>query len=399
MRAHPWPSADPPRGRLDGPAVRGRGGRASSPLDLGRRGVVVGEPYLGATLPAARGMRALAASVPPGRARRALARRSRSLPALGLAVLRDRAHDLLDRRRSALGDVSIRARRWRPSSSRVALVSTGSGAVDDEPSRRSRRGPSSLALARPRGDRRVRASRRRWDIAYPFQARGTDWGHYLLYADEVAAQGHLLIDDPFAGEDDRIFADPPAVGAIYGSFLLLDGDLVVVADDRLRRHLGADGAERVRGGGGAVGHRRGPGRRRRVRGRADPARSGVLARSRDDARDGLRAARGPVARRCCSAATRLAAQRSSSAVGARRRRGRPLDERDRRRGARRSSRRSWTSIARLVAGRRDPRAALRGLVERRDRAAARCTRSGSRACSGPGSSGTSGSRAVRWEGR
>jgi hypothetical protein len=62
-----------------------------------------------------------------------------------------------------------------------------------------------------------------WDIAYPFQARGTDWGHYLLYADEVAAQGHLLIDDPFAGEDDRIFADPPAVGAVYGSFLMLDG--------------------------------------------------------------------------------------------------------------------------------------------------------------------------------
>ena len=62
-----------------------------------------------------------------------------------------------------------------------------------------------------------------WDIAYPFQPRGTDWGHYLLYADEVAAQGHLLIDDPLAGEDDRIFADPAAVGSIYGSFLLLDG--------------------------------------------------------------------------------------------------------------------------------------------------------------------------------
>jgi hypothetical protein len=61
-----------------------------------------------------------------------------------------------------------------------------------------------------------------WDKAYPFQPR-SDWGHYLLYADEVAAQGHLLIDDPFAGEEGRIFADPPAVGALYGSFLLLDG--------------------------------------------------------------------------------------------------------------------------------------------------------------------------------
>jgi hypothetical protein len=62
-----------------------------------------------------------------------------------------------------------------------------------------------------------------WDIAYPFQPRGTDWGHYLLYADEVAAQQHLLIDDPLAGEEGRVFADPPGVGAVYGSFLLLDG--------------------------------------------------------------------------------------------------------------------------------------------------------------------------------
>lgn len=62
-----------------------------------------------------------------------------------------------------------------------------------------------------------------WDIMYPLEAEGTDWGHYLLYADEVAAQERLLIDDPFAGEAGRIFADPPAVGAVYGSFLILDG--------------------------------------------------------------------------------------------------------------------------------------------------------------------------------
>jgi hypothetical protein len=60
------------------------------------------------------------------------------------------------------------------------------------------------------------------DIARPFRAE-TDLGHYLLYADEVEAQGRLLIDDPFAGEPDRIFADPQAVGAIYGTFLILDG--------------------------------------------------------------------------------------------------------------------------------------------------------------------------------
>ena len=62
-----------------------------------------------------------------------------------------------------------------------------------------------------------------WDVAYPFEPRGTDWGHYLLYSDQVAAQGRLLIDDPFAGESDRVFADPPGVGALYGSVLLLDG--------------------------------------------------------------------------------------------------------------------------------------------------------------------------------
>jgi hypothetical protein len=62
-----------------------------------------------------------------------------------------------------------------------------------------------------------------WDVAYPVHARGTDWGHYLLYADEVATQRHLLIDDPFAGEPDRVFADPAATGAVYGSLRLVDG--------------------------------------------------------------------------------------------------------------------------------------------------------------------------------
>lgn len=60
------------------------------------------------------------------------------------------------------------------------------------------------------------------DIARPFLAEA-DLGHYLLYADEVEAQGRLLIDDPFAGEPGRIFADPQAVGAVYGTFLVLDG--------------------------------------------------------------------------------------------------------------------------------------------------------------------------------
>lgn len=62
-----------------------------------------------------------------------------------------------------------------------------------------------------------------WDVADPLPSRGTDWGHYLLYADEVAVQESLLIGDPLAGEADRLFADPAAVGALYGSFRILDG--------------------------------------------------------------------------------------------------------------------------------------------------------------------------------
>ncbi len=62
-----------------------------------------------------------------------------------------------------------------------------------------------------------------WDIAGSYPPRGTDWGHYLLYADEVESQNRLLIDDPLAGEEGRIFADPAAVGAVYGSFRILDG--------------------------------------------------------------------------------------------------------------------------------------------------------------------------------
>ncbi|MDQ3672590.1 MAG: hypothetical protein M3364_09195, partial [Actinomycetota bacterium] len=62
-----------------------------------------------------------------------------------------------------------------------------------------------------------------WDIAGSYPPRGTDWGHYLLYAEEVESQNALLIEDPLAGEEDRVFADPAAVGAVYGSFLILDG--------------------------------------------------------------------------------------------------------------------------------------------------------------------------------
>jgi hypothetical protein len=62
-----------------------------------------------------------------------------------------------------------------------------------------------------------------WDVVGPFPPGGVDWGHYLLYADEVEAQRALLIDDPYAGEKDRLFADGAGIGALYGGARILDG--------------------------------------------------------------------------------------------------------------------------------------------------------------------------------
>ena len=52
---------------------------------------------------------------------------------------------------------------------------------------------------------------------------GNDWAKYLLYADEVAAHGELLIDNPFwmLGVP---FREDPGVPALYGSFLSLSGE-------------------------------------------------------------------------------------------------------------------------------------------------------------------------------
>jgi hypothetical protein len=52
---------------------------------------------------------------------------------------------------------------------------------------------------------------------------GNDWAKYLLYADEVAAHGQLLIDNPFwmLGVP---FREEPSVPALYGSFLSLSGE-------------------------------------------------------------------------------------------------------------------------------------------------------------------------------
>jgi len=62
-----------------------------------------------------------------------------------------------------------------------------------------------------------------WDVVGPFPPGGVDWGHYLLYADEVEVERALLIDDRYSGEDGRLFADSPGVGALYGGVRILDG--------------------------------------------------------------------------------------------------------------------------------------------------------------------------------
>jgi len=62
-----------------------------------------------------------------------------------------------------------------------------------------------------------------WDIVGPFPPPGVDWGHYLLYADEVAAERKLLVEDRFSGEEGRLFADSAGIGALYGGALIIDG--------------------------------------------------------------------------------------------------------------------------------------------------------------------------------
>ena len=52
---------------------------------------------------------------------------------------------------------------------------------------------------------------------------GQDWGHYLVYADEIRKQHGLLIDNPYwmLGLP---FAHDPGAPSLYGGYLLLSGD-------------------------------------------------------------------------------------------------------------------------------------------------------------------------------
>ena len=62
-----------------------------------------------------------------------------------------------------------------------------------------------------------------WDVVDPFPPPGTDWAYYLLYAEQVESQEHLLIDNPYGVGEVRSLGNYPAIGAVYGSLLILDG--------------------------------------------------------------------------------------------------------------------------------------------------------------------------------
>ncbi len=62
-----------------------------------------------------------------------------------------------------------------------------------------------------------------WDVVDPFPPPGSDWGYYLLQADEIEAQGSLAPDNPYGVGEVRTLGSYPGVGAIYGSMRILDG--------------------------------------------------------------------------------------------------------------------------------------------------------------------------------
>jgi hypothetical protein len=52
---------------------------------------------------------------------------------------------------------------------------------------------------------------------------GQDWGHYLLYVDQIRHQHSLLIDNPYWMLGGRQFAEDPGAPSLYGPFALLSG--------------------------------------------------------------------------------------------------------------------------------------------------------------------------------
>ena len=280
-------------------------------------------------------------------------------------VVRGRLATVVDRRRAPSARVSIplavAAFVVPVALGRVVLRATsGQDAVGRSQSQRARwRWPRSVAIVGVR--LRVVVGRR---VPVP-GARERTGGTTSSTPTRWRRNGELLLDDRFAGEAAGYSPIPPAVGAVYGSFLILDGvsswsltagivfisALAVLSVYAAGAALWGRGAGLVAAGAYAVA----------------PIRLGprALARARDDARDGLRAPR------ACSRSALLfrgARGRRRCRVprgDARRRGGRALDERGSDRGARRrGAARRPRREARAVGGAPARRAAR--LVERRD---------------------------------
>ena len=62
-----------------------------------------------------------------------------------------------------------------------------------------------------------------WDVLEPFPPPGSDWGYYLLYADEIEAQDRIAAENPYGVGEVRALGSYPGVGAVYGSLRILDG--------------------------------------------------------------------------------------------------------------------------------------------------------------------------------
>ena len=168
---------------------------------------------------------------------------------------------------------------------RVELAPTLAGRAARESPRSPRSSGSSVSRSQPS-----------YDIVEPFPPPGTDWAHNLQYADEVEAQGALLIDDPYRPDEPSRLRQPVRSRRALRQPPDRRRRLLPLARARHRRRLGAPAALPLRGRRRAV--RRGRGSRwpPPLRRGADPAGDHVLARPRDDARPRLRPARDPRAR-------------------------------------------------------------------------------------------------------
>ena len=72
-----------------------------------------------------------------------------------------------------------------------------------------------------------------WDVLEPLPPPGSDWGYYLLHADEVEAQERLAAENPYGVGEVRTLGSYPGVGVVYGSLRILDG----VSSESLTRGL------------------------------------------------------------------------------------------------------------------------------------------------------------------